>query len=145
MSDSGAQQREEPNKLELYIWPHSWDLPSFDIDCLAATIYLQLAVHRHMKTKQVPHHYTLLECTDPDLSPSGTLPFLAHGSEKVGTFHGIVWYLGSIGLGLGERIEHDTEKGGENNGNHEGAIHRAKRVAWVSLVDSQLRDLVVRL
>jgi Outer mitochondrial membrane transport complex protein len=130
--------------MELYIWPHSWDLPSFDIDCLAITLYLQLAIHRHKKTKQLPHHYTLVECTDPDLSPSGTLPFLVHGSEKISTFTGIVRYLESVGLELDEQDEINSKKGEHHFSHTEGAMKRAKRVAWTSLVDSQLRDLVVR-
>jgi sorting and assembly machinery component 37 len=128
----------------LYIWPHSWNLPSFDIDCLATTLYLQLAVHRHKHTKQLPHRYTLVECTDPDLSPSGTLPFLVHGSEKISTFTGIVRYLEGVGVGLDEHHEIDVKQGGDRSGRNEGAMERAKRVAWTSLVDSQLRDLVVR-
>jgi len=144
MSESSPQQSDETSRMELYIWPHSWNLPSFDIDSLAITLYLQLAIHRHKKTKQLPHHYTLVECMDPDLSPSGTLPFLVHGSEKISTFTGIVRYLNSVGLELDEQDETNAKNGEDHSGHTEGAIKRAKRVAWISLVDSQLRDLVVR-
>ena len=135
MSDSLPEPKQETKeKMELYIWPHFWNLPSFDMESLAAVLYLQLAF-RHHNHKHEHHHYTLVECTDPDLSPSGTLPFLVHGSKKVTTFNGIVRHLESLDMGLSDE---GANKEGEAN-----ALRRSKRVAWTSLVDSQLRDLVV--
>ncbi|KIM25349.1 hypothetical protein M408DRAFT_17332 [Serendipita vermifera MAFF 305830] len=130
MSDDAPPADE---KISLYVWPHFWNLPSFDIESLAAILYLQLAF-RHHNHKHEHHKYRLVECTDPDVSPSGTLPFLVHGTKKVSTFHGIVRYLESLDMGLADE---GANKEGESH-----AIRRAKRVAWTSFVDSQLKDLV---
>lgn len=51
----------------LYVWPGRWNLPSSHPECLAAIIYLQLAI---------PGQFALAECVNPDLSPSGTLFWL---------------------------------------------------------------------
>jgi hypothetical protein len=51
------------SKLKLYVWNGKWDLPSIEPDCLAAILYLQLAF---------PGDFDIVECTNPDLSPSGS-------------------------------------------------------------------------
>jgi len=48
--------------LVLYIWPGQWDLPSSEPLCLAAVLYLQLAI---------PNKFRLVETANPDSSPSG--------------------------------------------------------------------------
>ena len=49
-------------EVKLYVWPGQWDLPSYDSYSLSAIMYLQLAI---------PGKFHVVECTDPDLSPSG--------------------------------------------------------------------------
>ena len=46
----------------LHVWPGQWSLPSFDPQCLAAVLYLQLAI---------PGQFRIAECSYPDLSPTG--------------------------------------------------------------------------
>jgi len=54
--------------LVLHIWPGQWDLPSFDPPCLAAVLYLQLAI---------PGKFRIVENSNPDSSPSGVYyPFI---------------------------------------------------------------------
>ena len=58
---SMAQVQPNP-ELVLYIWPGRWNLFSIDVQCLAAVIHLQIAI---------PGKFAIVECADPDLSPSG--------------------------------------------------------------------------
>ena len=48
--------------LVLHVWPGNWNLASIDPQCLAAILYVQL---------NWPGSFEIVECTDPDLSPSG--------------------------------------------------------------------------
>ena len=48
--------------IVLHVWPGQWALPSFDPQCLAALLYLQLAI---------PGQFHVAECSYPDLSPTG--------------------------------------------------------------------------
>ena len=48
--------------LRVHVWPGRWDLPSIDAQCLVVILFLQLT---H------PGRYVLVECSTPDLSPSG--------------------------------------------------------------------------
>jgi len=48
--------------LTLYVWPGKWGLPSLDPICLATILYLQLVL---------PGTFSILECNNPDISPSG--------------------------------------------------------------------------
>ena len=50
------------DRLVLYIWPGQWDLQSFEPLCLAAVLFLQLAI---------PNKFTVVETANPDSSPSG--------------------------------------------------------------------------
>jgi sorting and assembly machinery component 37 len=51
-----------PSTLVLHVWPSQWGLPSLDPQCIAAIIYMQLTF---------PSRYSIVECSDPDQSPSG--------------------------------------------------------------------------
>lgn len=51
------------SEIKLYVWPGQWGLPSYDPYSLSAILYLQLAI---------PAKFCVVECTDTDLSPSGT-------------------------------------------------------------------------
>lgn len=61
MSETQEAQS-SPTLLVLHIWPAQWDLPSIDPQCIAAVIYMQLTF---------PGRYSIVECSDPDQSPSG--------------------------------------------------------------------------
>ncbi|KAG8938140.1 hypothetical protein FRC03_007576, partial [Tulasnella sp. 419] len=73
--------------LLLHVWPGRWDLPSIDIECLAAILYLQLIA---------PGKFTLVECSNPDLSPTGQLPLLVNNEDTISTFSSIVAYMASL-------------------------------------------------
>lgn len=119
--------------LTVYSWPHLWNLPSFDADCLAVILYLQLAF---------PANYSIVECTDPDISPSGTLPFLVHNSTKISGVSSIFAYLSSL-RGKSDEWAHDTIA----LPNLDEALsneQKAKSIAWKAYVNIHISNLVVR-
>jgi sorting and assembly machinery component 37 len=59
----GAEAQNRSTELVLHVWPSQWELPSLDPQCIAAVLYMQLTF---------PGRYSIVECTDPDQSPSGT-------------------------------------------------------------------------
>lgn len=105
-------------EITLYIWPHSWSLPSFDVDSLACVLYLQLLCANGQQS------YALVECTDPDVSPTCSLPFLRHEGQEIGTARSILRYLQKL----------QGEEAGDD-------IASVKRTAWSAYVDSRLKDL----
>ncbi len=50
------------SEIVLYIWPGQWGLHSFEPMCLATVIFLQLSI---------PGKFSVVECTNPELSPTG--------------------------------------------------------------------------
>ncbi|TFK83503.1 hypothetical protein K466DRAFT_554952 [Polyporus arcularius HHB13444] len=68
----------------LHIWPPHGDLLSFDAASVAALVYLQLTI---------PGQFSISHSANPDLSPSGQLPFLTHGLHHVSGFGSIVAYV----------------------------------------------------
>jgi hypothetical protein len=103
-----------------------------------------------------------VECTDSDISPSGTLPFLeiyedagekekhAHEHEHghvgspstssnspktVVTARSILTYL--------EKLK-EEKNGTRGNGEHEEHIESSQRTAWSAFVNTKLRNLFVR-
>lgn len=52
----------DPEELVLTIWPSAWDLPSFNPECLACILLLQLTL---------PDKFRVEESCNPDESPSG--------------------------------------------------------------------------
>ncbi|KAJ6597089.1 hypothetical protein DFH09DRAFT_1133656 [Mycena vulgaris] len=73
----------------LHIWPGQleWGLISIDPPCLAAALHLQLAI---------PGKFSISYCTNPDLSPSGMLPFLTHERKVVSPLSAIIKYISSL-------------------------------------------------
>ena len=59
-----ASEGLKAEEIILRIWPSLWDLPSFTPDCIAAVLYLQ---------HTIPGKFVVEECTNPELSPDGTL------------------------------------------------------------------------
>ncbi|KAG8839143.1 hypothetical protein FRC18_000530 [Serendipita sp. 400] len=110
---------EPGHALTLYIWPHSWNLPSFDVDSLACVLYLQI---------YFSNDYELVESTDPDLSSACVLPFLRHGNEEIVTTRGIVKYLENL-----RKRSNDQER---------EKLNRAKMTAWESYANIHLKDVV---
>ncbi|RPD66117.1 hypothetical protein L226DRAFT_609019 [Lentinus tigrinus ALCF2SS1-7] len=70
--------------VNLHIWPSHGHLLSFDASSVAALLYLQLTI---------PGQFSISYCANPDLSPSGQLPFLMHGLHHVSGFGSIVSYV----------------------------------------------------
>lgn len=121
------------NKFKLYIWPHHWDLPSLDADCLSCIFFLQL---------HFPGQYSLVECTDPDISPSGNFPFLemddGSGSpRKMTSARSILTHLERI------KNENNGEGGLRGNGEDEERLGKAQRTAWSAFVGSKLKNIFV--
>ena len=119
--------------LTVYSWPHLWNLPSFDAECLAVIFYLQLAF---------PANYSIVECTDPDISPSGTLPLLVHNSTKVSGVSSIFSYLSSLDRKSDEWTHRTTIL--PNLDEALSNEQKAKSVAWKAYVNIHISNLVVR-
>ncbi|KAH7340861.1 hypothetical protein B0J17DRAFT_653085 [Rhizoctonia solani] len=83
----GTQPENRSAELVLHIWPSQWELPSLDTQCIAAVLYMQLTF---------PGRYSIVECSDPDQSPSGQLPFLTHEHAEVSPLPSIISYLESL-------------------------------------------------
>ncbi|KAL1758357.1 hypothetical protein FB107DRAFT_207506 [Schizophyllum commune] len=103
----------------LYVWPGEWGLPSMDPSCLAAILYLQLAL---------PGKFTVSHCMNPDLSPTGQLPFLRDGLTEVATLPAILDYVST---------ERDL-----NALAGLSPTERAQLVAWSAHAQLNLGDLV---
>ncbi|KDQ33461.1 hypothetical protein PLEOSDRAFT_20363 [Pleurotus ostreatus PC15] len=114
--------------LVLHTWPGCWDLPSFDPSCLAAILYLQLVL---------PNKFVIEECTNPDLSPSGQLPYLSHETQIVSTFPSIVKYVSKLKKVDGVNIpDLDSVL---------SPMERATSVAWISHVSTNMGDIVAHM
>ncbi|KAF7964461.1 hypothetical protein HWV62_7413, partial [Athelia sp. TMB] len=115
-----------PSQLVLHIWPGQWNLPSHDPSCLAAVLYLQLAI---------PGQFSISECTNPDLSPNGQLPFISHLHHTVSSLSSIVKYISS---------RHPTELSPTPNLDvFLNASQKSQHFAWCAHVESNLGDLLL--
>lgn len=61
-STSASDETTPAADVVLHIWPGAFGLASIEPTCLAAVLYLQLAI---------PGKFTLEESTTPDYSPNG--------------------------------------------------------------------------
>ena len=68
MSESAptSDTKTPATNVVLHIWPGAFGLASMEPTCLAAVLYLQIAI---------PERFTLEESTTPDYSPNGTRKF----------------------------------------------------------------------
>ncbi|KAJ3544081.1 hypothetical protein NMY22_g2914 [Coprinellus aureogranulatus] len=114
-------------EVSLYVWPGLWDLPSYDPYSLSAILYLQLAI---------PGQFSVIECTDPDLSPSGQLPFLVHGQEAVASYPSIVRYVAGLA-----RPDRPTYPGADVD-SFLSASSKSQKNAWLAHVEANLGNLV---
>ncbi|KAG1827166.1 outer mitochondrial membrane transport complex protein-domain-containing protein [Suillus subaureus] len=115
----------QPTLCTLHIWPSRWNLPSIDPTCIAAVFYLQLTI---------PGKFEVVECTNPDVSPSGALPFLIHGHAIVSSLPAIISFVSSLAK--------STSSGARDLDASLNAPQRAKRTAWCSHVEANIGDLV---
>ncbi|KAG2349759.1 hypothetical protein BDR05DRAFT_955621 [Suillus weaverae] len=115
----------QPTLCTLYIWPSRWNLLSIEPTCIAAVFYLQLTI---------PGKFEVVECTNPDVSPSGKLPFLTHGHATVSSVPAIISFVSSLAK--------STSSGARDLDAYLSASQRAKRIAWCSHVEANIGDLV---
>jgi len=117
-------------EIILHIWPGRWNLPSIDPTCLATVMHLYLLF---------PGKFVIEECVNPDLSPSGQLPFLTHGHHVVSSLPSIVRYLTSLKTLVTQEGENYLSGGIDAELN---ASEKSQCVAWRAHVESNLGDLV---
>ncbi|KAF8587401.1 hypothetical protein K439DRAFT_823305 [Ramaria rubella] len=113
----------------LHVWPGRWDIQSIDAGCLEAILFLQLAF---------PGLYSLVETADPDLSPTGQLPFLTHGQIVVSQLQSIISYLSAIdpsSLGEATTVNPNLDVGLNN-------LQLSQKPAWRAYIEAWLGDLV---
>ncbi|TFL07344.1 hypothetical protein BDV98DRAFT_587843 [Pterulicium gracile] len=114
-----------PGKMLLNVWPGRWDLASIDPACLAAVMFLQLTCS---------DEFTIVECTNPDSSPNGQLPYLVYENQTIASLFSIVHFVTS--LKSREQIPILAEE------QRCSATERAQRTAWTSHVETHLGNLV---
>ncbi|KAH7871700.1 outer mitochondrial membrane transport complex protein-domain-containing protein [Lentinula edodes] len=105
--------------IELYVWPARWGLPSIDPASLSLIIYMQLVQ---------PSKFVLVESVNPDLSPTGQLPFLKDGNEIIAPASSIISYL------VDDKNGFDTLA--------LKATFNPADAAWLAHAESNLGDLV---
>ncbi|OAX38940.1 hypothetical protein K503DRAFT_690647 [Rhizopogon vinicolor AM-OR11-026] len=115
----------KPTTCTLHIWPSRWNLPSIDPTCVAAVFHLQLTI---------PGKFEVVECTNPDVSPSGKLPFLTHGHAAVSSLPAIISFVSSLAK--------TTTSGARDLDASLSAQQKAKKTAWYSHVETNIGDLV---
>jgi hypothetical protein len=124
----------------LHVWPGRFGLASIEPTCLAAVLYLQMAI---------PGKFTLEESTTPDYSPNGTqvcsryppradetstgqLPYLTHDLVTISSLSGIMTYVSGL-------------PGASKLNGRPSAKEKAQCTAWKAHAASTLGDLVVGL
>ncbi|KAG8709986.1 hypothetical protein FRC08_017789 [Ceratobasidium sp. 394] len=115
-----------PTSFVLHIWPSKWDLPSLDPQCIAAVIYMQLTF---------PGRYSIVECSDPDQSPSGQLPFLTHETHEISPLPSIISYLDSLSRSESHSIHAFIDAGLKSSQSQRATV-------WKAYAASQLGDLL---
>ncbi|KAH9946128.1 uncharacterized protein BXZ73DRAFT_37376 [Epithele typhae] len=104
----------------LHIWPPYGDLLSIDISSVAALLYLQLTI---------PGSFSVVHCANPDVSPTGQLPFLTHGLHQASGFSSIAAFVRNL-----PHARHlDT---------HLTSVEAAQITARVAHIESDYGDLV---
>ncbi|KLO08952.1 hypothetical protein SCHPADRAFT_908202 [Schizopora paradoxa] len=117
---SGYSSPSTADELVLHVWPGRWDLPSINPECLAAILYAQIVL---------PGGFVVEECTNPDLSPNGHLPYISSGLTAISTYGSISKHLSKLG-------------GSRNPSNHLDALQSAQETAWLAFAQTHLGDLV---
>ncbi|KAI0709218.1 Tom37 C-terminal domain-containing protein, partial [Earliella scabrosa] len=84
MSESKPSPSPGHRTVNLHVWPNHGDLLSFDVASIAALLFLQLTI---------PGQFSLSYCANPDLSPSGQLPYITHGLHHASGLSSIFAYV----------------------------------------------------
>ncbi|CAG8542140.1 16885_t:CDS:2 [Rhizophagus irregularis] len=79
----------------LYVWGPGWDLPSIDPGCLTVIVYFQLLVSEE---------WGIIECNNPNISPTGELPVLKDGVEWIAGVNNIIRYMKRKGFDADENL-----------------------------------------
>ncbi|CAE6414340.1 unnamed protein product [Rhizoctonia solani] len=122
----GTEAQNRSAELVLHIWPSQWELPSIDPQCIAAILYMQLTFRGR---------YSVVECSDPDQSPSGQLPFLTHEHTEVSPLPSIISYLDSLARTEAQAADVTLDASLKLS-----AAQRA--VAWKAYITSELGDIL---
>ncbi|KAF9945782.1 metaxin 1 [Mortierella alpina] len=104
---------------ELYIYGPGLGLPSIDAQCLALISYLSIVSHQE---------YSITECNDTRISPTGELPMLHDGKNWITGTNRIMAYLAKTGYDADEDLSSEE---------------LSKSVAYMALVDSSLADALL--
>ncbi|KAF9272005.1 metaxin 1 [Mortierella alpina] len=104
---------------ELYIYGPGLGLPSIDTQCLAVISYLSIVSHQE---------YTIVECNDTRISPTGELPMLHDGKNWIAGTNRIMAYLAKTGYDADEDLSKEE---------------LSKSVAYSALVDDSLTDALL--
>ncbi|CAJ0633603.1 13515_t:CDS:2 [Entrophospora sp. SA101] len=86
--------------LELYTWGEALGLNSIDPKCSSIIAYLQLFVQEE---------WGVVECNNPNISPTGELPLLKDGLEWISGTNKIIKYLKKKGYDADENLS-DKQK-----------------------------------
>lgn len=121
-----TQPENRPAELVLHIWPAQWEIPSLDPQCIAAVLYMQLTF---------PGRYSIVECNDPDQSPSGQLPFLTHEHIEVSPLPSIISYLESLARAEAQIADVTLDA-------NLGPAQSQRAVAWKAYITSELGDVL---
>ncbi|KAJ7172280.1 hypothetical protein C8R46DRAFT_1085384 [Mycena filopes] len=106
----------------LHIWPGDWGLFSIHPPSFTAALHLHLTI---------PGKFSISYCTNPDLSPSGTLPFLTHGDRPaLSSLSSIVKYISSL---EGDAANLDAGL---------TSYEVSQKTAWISHVEANIGNLV---
>ncbi|KAJ6497039.1 hypothetical protein C8R47DRAFT_1113602 [Mycena vitilis] len=111
------------HSLVLHIWPGQWELLSIHIPSLVAVLHLQLTI---------PGKFGISYCTNPDLSPSGTLPFLTDGSQVVSSLPSIIQYIYGLEGAAFKTVNVDASL---------NSFDASQKTAWCSHVEANLGAL----
>ncbi|KAI0038438.1 hypothetical protein FA95DRAFT_1505676 [Auriscalpium vulgare] len=122
-----------PLALTLHVWPSQWGLSSIEPSSLAAVFYLQLAV---------PGRFVIRECTNPDLSPTGQLPYLTHGHHIVAPAASIFKYVAALAPASLPHAHNAEQLFSADLDVMLSSVERARRTAWCAHVESTLGDLL---
>ncbi|KAF8939236.1 outer mitochondrial membrane transport complex protein-domain-containing protein [Dissophora ornata] len=101
---------------ELYIHGGAFGLPSIDPHCLALIAYLNIVSYED---------YSIIECNDAALSPTGELPMLHDGKNWIAGTNRIIAYLSRAGYNADEKLSREL---------------KAKSVSCQALTDENLAD-----
>nr|CAG8433250.1 9551_t:CDS:2 [Entrophospora candida] len=105
--------------LELYTWGEALGLNSIDPKCSSIIAYLQLFVQEE---------WGVVECNNPNISPTGELPLLKDGLEWISGTNKIIKYLKKKGYDADENLSDKQQ---------------ADSIAFLSFIQERLYDCLL--